>query len=101
MALKQNDFFIFYLYSFSYLYLKKRMLIKGLFSLLGLTLFSFTTSAQKTNDAIVNNGIDRPKLVVGIVIDQMRWDYLYRYYNRYSEGGFKRLLKKDSALKTP
>jgi predicted AlkP superfamily pyrophosphatase or phosphodiesterase len=22
----------------------------------------------------------------------MRWDYLYRYYNRYSEGGFKRLL---------
>jgi len=35
----------------------------------------------------------RPNLVVGIVIDQMRWDYLYRYYNRYSEGGFKRLLK--------
>ena len=34
----------------------------------------------------------RPKLVVGIVIDQMRWDYLYRYYARYSEGGFKRLL---------
>ncbi|MDR3679358.1 MAG: alkaline phosphatase family protein [Flavipsychrobacter sp.] len=34
----------------------------------------------------------RPKLVVGIVIDQMRWDYLYRYYSRYSEGGFKRLL---------
>ncbi len=35
----------------------------------------------------------RPKLVVGIVIDQMRWDYLYRYYDRYGEGGFKRLLK--------
>jgi predicted AlkP superfamily pyrophosphatase or phosphodiesterase len=34
----------------------------------------------------------RPKLVVGIVVDQMRWDYLYRYYDRYSEGGFKRLL---------
>lgn len=34
----------------------------------------------------------RPKLVVGIVIDQMRWDYLYRYYSLYSEGGFKRLL---------
>jgi predicted AlkP superfamily pyrophosphatase or phosphodiesterase len=37
--------------------------------------------------------IIRPKLVVGIVVDQMRWDYLYRYYSRYSEGGFKRLLK--------
>jgi predicted AlkP superfamily pyrophosphatase or phosphodiesterase len=37
--------------------------------------------------------IIRPKLVVGIVVDQMRWDYLYRYYSKYSEGGFKRLLK--------
>lgn len=36
--------------------------------------------------------IDRPKLVVGIVVDQMRWDYLYRYYDRYRDGGFKRLL---------
>ena len=34
----------------------------------------------------------RPKLVVGIVVDQMRWDYLYRYYNMYGDGGFKRLL---------
>ena len=32
-------------------------------------------------------------MVVGIVVDQMRWDYLYRYYNRYAEnGGFKRLI---------
>jgi hypothetical protein len=30
--------------------------------------------------------------VVGIVVDQMRWDYLYRYYNRYGPGGFRRLL---------
>ena len=27
--------------------------------------------------------IQRPKLVVGIVVDQMRWDYLYRFYDRY------------------
>ncbi len=38
--------------------------------------------------------IKRPKLVVGIVIDQMRWDFLYRYYDRYDDnGGFKRMLK--------
>ncbi len=38
---------------------------------------------------------NRPKLVVGIVVDQMRWDYLYRYYDRYTaDGGFKRLLNK-------
>ena len=36
--------------------------------------------------------LNRPKLVVGIVVDQMRWDFLYRYANRYSNNGFKRLL---------
>lgn len=36
--------------------------------------------------------LPHPKLVVGIVVDQMRWDYLYRYYARYSNNGFKRLL---------
>lgn len=35
---------------------------------------------------------EKPKLVVGIVVDQMRYDYLTRFYNRYSEGGFKRLM---------
>lgn len=34
----------------------------------------------------------KPKLVVGIVVDQMRWDFLYRFQDRYSAGGFKRLL---------
>ena len=38
------------------------------------------------------NAQDRPKLVVGIVIDQMRWDYLYRFYEDYGNDGFKRLL---------
>lgn len=37
--------------------------------------------------------INRPRLVVGMVVDQMRWDYLYRYANRYGDGGFKRLLR--------
>lgn len=36
--------------------------------------------------------VERPKLVVGVMVDQMRWDYLYRFYDRYGEGGFKRLL---------
>lgn len=36
--------------------------------------------------------LPRPKLVVGIVVDQMRWDYLYRYYDRYNNNGLKRLL---------
>lgn len=34
----------------------------------------------------------RPKLIVGIAVDQMRWDYLYRYYELYGDRGFKRLM---------
>lgn len=40
-----------------------------------------------------NQAISRPKLVVGLMIDQMRWDYLYRYYDKYTENGFKRLMR--------
>ena len=47
-----------------------------------LFLISYSVSAQ----------INRPKLVVGLVIDQMRWDYLYRYNDLYGTNGFKRLL---------
>ncbi|MBC6991456.1 alkaline phosphatase PafA [Hymenobacter sp. BT491] len=43
--------------------------------------------AQKNPKAV-----DRPKLVVGIVVDQMRYDYLYRYWAKYGNDGFKRLL---------
>ena len=34
----------------------------------------------------------RPKLVVGIVVDQMRYDYIYRYWSKFGSGGFRRLL---------
>jgi predicted AlkP superfamily pyrophosphatase or phosphodiesterase len=66
-----------------------KKMICFLFSLAALSSF-----AQKKAGTSLNNGIDRPKLVVGIVVDQMRWDYLYRFYNKYSEGGFKRLINK-------
>jgi predicted AlkP superfamily pyrophosphatase or phosphodiesterase len=57
--------------------------------------FVYTAAAQNAENApaIKQSFIQRPKIVVGIVVDQMRWDYLYRYYNRYLEdGGFKRLI---------
>lgn len=34
----------------------------------------------------------RPKLVIGIVVDQMRYDYLYKYAQKFGKGGFKRLM---------
>ena len=35
---------------------------------------------------------DKPKLVVGIVVDQMRQEYLYRFQSKYSDKGFKRMM---------
>lgn len=58
-----------------------------------LILCSLPIAAQKTTANSASATVQRPKLVVGIMVDQMRWDYLYRYYSRYtSNGGFKRML---------
>jgi predicted AlkP superfamily pyrophosphatase or phosphodiesterase len=39
---------------------------------------------------------DSPKLIVGIVIDQMCYDYLYRYQSKFSENGFKLIMEKGT-----
>ena len=57
-------------------------MIKKLFFMLLLASSVLSASAQ----------VEHPKLVVGLVVDQMRWDYLYYYYNEYGNGGLKRLL---------
>jgi predicted AlkP superfamily pyrophosphatase or phosphodiesterase len=78
------------------------MKIKNLF-LIALSFTVVSVSAQTKKKKITVNTatatvaattttLPRPKLVIGIVVDQMRWDYLYRFYNRYQSNGFKRLL---------
>jgi len=59
-----------------------------LFSLI-LFCLSFGAFAQKKSIPLAK----RPALVIGIVVDQMRYDYLYKYADRYSENGFKRLMR--------
>lgn len=44
---------------------------------------------KKQEDVVLNA---KPKLVVGIVVDQMRYDYLTRFYSKYGSDGFKRLI---------
>ena len=48
----------------------------------------FSMKAQRNQSSTT----PKPKLVVGIVVDQMRWDFLYRYESNYGNGGFRRLL---------
>lgn len=42
----------------------------------------------------VKSQTDAPKVVVGIVVDQFAYDFLYRYADNYSDGGFKKILAK-------
>ena len=46
---------------------------------------------SNTNN-VTTTDLDKPKLVVGIVVDQMRYEYLTRFENKYGNGGFKRLI---------
>lgn len=41
----------------------------------------------------------QPKLVVGIVVDQMRQEYFYRYESKFGANGFNRFVKQGFMLK--
>ncbi len=40
-----------------------------------------------------NYNQSKPKIVVGIVVDQMRYDYIYRFWDDFGNNGFKKLVK--------
>lgn len=42
---------------------------------------------------------NKPKIVIGLVVDQMRQEYLFKYRDRYGEGGFKRLMGEGFMMK--
>ncbi|MGA9212886.1 alkaline phosphatase PafA [Kaistella sp.] len=63
-------------------------------TLIALVIGSTGFSAQKNKPT----QLERPKLMVGLVVDQMRWDYLYRYYEKFGNDGFKRLLNQGYSL---
>ncbi len=47
-----------------------------------------------TGTGLMGRAQERPRLVVGITVDQMRWDYLYRFQARFREnGGFRRMMQ--------
>ena len=41
----------------------------------------------------------QPKLVIGIVVDQMRYDYIYRFWDELGNQGFKRLINEGHFLR--
>ncbi|WP_445957714.1 alkaline phosphatase PafA [Yeosuana sp.] len=63
--------------------------MKQLISLFILLVVTSTSIAQNEK---FSNYSERSKLVIGIDVDQMRYDYLTRFYDKYGEGGFKRMM---------
>ncbi|MDY8134505.1 alkaline phosphatase PafA [Aquimarina sp. 2201CG5-10] len=61
---------------------------KKLFLIIILIIVSIPCKSQE-----VNKPNTSPKLVVGIIVDQMRYDYITRFYDRFSNGGFKRMIR--------
>jgi predicted AlkP superfamily pyrophosphatase or phosphodiesterase len=57
-----------------------------------LTLSISVSAQQNKNTAKSTSTQSQPKLVIGLVVDQMRWDYLYKFKKLYGKGGFNRLL---------
>ena len=71
--------------------------MKYYIAILFTSLISLTSLSQ--NKPINRVNPDKPKLVVGIVVDQMRYDYLTRFWDKFGEDGFKRLVSEGFNFK--
>lgn len=60
-----------------------------------IVLISTSVNAQQ-NRAIPS---EKPKLIVEIVVSQMRFDYITRYWDKFSDGGFKLLVNEGANCK--
>lgn len=66
----------------------KRKTILSIF----LTLISLTITAQET--AIIPS--EKPRLIIGIQISQFRFDFIPRYWDKFGDNGFKKLINRGS-----
>ncbi len=71
--------------------------MKNILSLITIFVLFFSCGAQNSKENYINklstkSTTEKPKLVIGIVVDQMRYDYLTRFESKFGEGGFKRMI---------
>ena len=57
-----------------------------------LMLLIFTSTGWAQDQEKSKSSADSPKLVVGIVVDQLRYDYIPLYWDKFEDDGFKRLV---------
>ncbi len=76
--------------------------MKKLLPLFVAVLLVSCSAPQQTTPQVVSTASlphANPKLVVGIVVDQMRYDYITRFWDRYQSNGFKRLVGEGFNMK--
>jgi predicted AlkP superfamily pyrophosphatase or phosphodiesterase len=64
-----------------------------------ITLLVLTFVNCNSKNAGLQSDLDNPKLVISIVVDQMRFDNLDKYKANYSNNGFNRLIREGFNLK--
>lgn len=58
------------------------------------------TSAIKAQQQTLDKPhYDTPDLVIGLIVDQMRPDFIYKYWDQYEEGGIKRLVNEGHTFR--
>ncbi|MGD8428270.1 MAG: alkaline phosphatase family protein, partial [Balneolaceae bacterium] len=65
---------------------------KGVLLITFLSLATIVRAQENPTNQETSLNDGGPRLVVGIVVDQMRYDYLPMYWTKFGEGGFKRLI---------
>jgi predicted AlkP superfamily pyrophosphatase or phosphodiesterase len=67
--------------------------VKKVIALVVFSFFPFVSLSLRTSAQTL-----KPKLVVGIVIDQFRYDYLERFSDLFGEDGFQRLVREGAVF---
>lgn len=76
--------------------MKNHLLLLITFSVLML----FYSDTYASHDITsVNSQQNSPALVIGFIVDQMRPDYIYKYWDHFEEGGFKRLVNEGHTFR--
>ncbi|MCK4664682.1 MAG: alkaline phosphatase family protein [Bacteroidales bacterium] len=68
--------------------------MKYIFSFIIIFIIIFTPKIQAQKRKLIPP--EKPKLIIGIVIDQMRYDIIYRYWDKFDDNGFKRLINQGT-----
>ena len=67
-------------------------------SLIGIIFFLTFNTIQAQQPAGIPS--EQPKLIIGLIFDQLRPDQVRKYWDKYGEGGFKKLMNNGTVVKS-